>query len=236
MAVQAVDGAWWNESVKEVGMQAMDRTLSTDADWSQILNSGREELSSAVQVSGIKLNAAQQVLDLGCGVGRVSFPLAEAVGQVVGVDISASLIEIARNANLARNVHFEVIAGSPIQPESEAGYDIVFANEVFYYLNPSTLTGYFSDAFRLLRSGGQFVFQLNMEPIPLQTRLSWRLRSVMYYCGIRSWRGWSNSPGFTRQYHRIETVRESLDRIGFRMERIAIGRSLRQTWFVAVKP
>src|SRR5215217_7336394 len=38
----------------------------------------------------------QRALDFGCGVGRITIPLAEVCDQVVGVDVSASMLDEAR--------------------------------------------------------------------------------------------------------------------------------------------
>jgi|GEM_PF-1581398 len=236
MSVETATGNWWNASLAEVGVQAMDRTLSAHAGWDEILRSGREELEAAMDVSGMQVDATRRVLDLGCGVGRVAAALADRCGEVVGVDISPSLIETAKSFHTQPNLRFEHTTGSPLQPDAHEIYDTVFANEVFYYLPLPMLADYARDAFRLLHAGGEYVFQLNMDPIGWKTRPSWRLRTIMYTCGIKKWRGWSNSPGFTRYFHSVESIRAMLESAGFQLERVNTGLSRRQTWFVARKP
>lgn len=235
MSSRATAVNWWDISLGDVGIQAMDRTLASNASWDDVLQSGQEELADAFQASRMKTGTTRRLLDVGCGVGRLSFALAAQFGQVVGVDISPSLIETARSHNVARNLNFETVSGSPLEPGSRDCYDTIFANEVFYYLDWETLTAYSRDAFRLLREGGEYVFQLNMEPIRLKTKLSWVLRAGMYRCGIKKWRRWSNSPGFTRKYHPAGRVQSMLKSCGFKNVEVRVGRSIRQTWFVAQK-
>ncbi len=227
---------WWNQSLDELGAQGMDRSLSPNASWDDVLQSGQEELEAARSVIGMTIGPERRILDVGCGVGRVAFALAEQFGEVVGVDISGSLIDMARSHNQLSHLSFHHQTGERLEPASAAAYDTVFANEVFYYLTWPALCGYFEDAHRLLRPGGEFVFQLNMEPIPWRTQLSWIIRHILFVCGVKNWRGWSTGPGFRRYHHPIDRVRCMLEEYGFRVERVAVGRSIRQTWFLAVKP
>jgi SAM-dependent methyltransferase len=160
--------------------------------------------------------------------------LADEFGRVVGLDIAPRLIEEAQRRNDKSNVTFEVSDGVRVQPQSVCRCDTVFSYEVFYYINPESLTTYFEDAFQLLAPGGQFVFQLNMEPIGWKTRASFLLRRVLYGCGIKHWRGWPTGAGYRRYYHSPKWLRKTLTSLGFHVERIA-GASPRQTWVVAVK-
>lgn len=226
---------WWNASLDEVGPKAMEKSLTADAGWNEIRQSGREELQLAIAANGMLLDRTRRVLDLGCGLGRVSFALAELAGSVVGMDISAPLIEAARRDNSRENLTYEVVSGSPLCPGEERLFDTIFANEVFYHLNPQTLAAYMQDAYRLLRDDGEFVFQLNLEPIRWTTRLSWGVRSLLHACGVNEWRGWPTSPGFRRWHYPIPVVREMLHQAGFDLKLATQGASIRQSWFVAVK-
>lgn len=226
---------WWNTSLAEVGVRAMDRGLAPDAGWNEVLRSGREDLTLARLVSGMACGPGRRILDVGCGVGRLSFPLTEHFGEVVGIDISAVLIERARSHNQLPNLSFDVVHGSPLLPDIDQCFDTVFANEVFYYLDFATLTAYSHDAFRLLRAGGEYVFQLNLEPITWKTRLSWSARTILYNCSVKTWRDSTTSPGFIRRYHPRNSVKEMLETVGFENVRITVERSVRQTWFLAQK-
>src|SRR5215210_1486107 len=59
-----------------------------------LLSTTRERLDSSFQPT--------RALDFGCGVGRLTIPLAKMVAHVVGVDISDGMINEARN-NCLRN-------------------------------------------------------------------------------------------------------------------------------------
>ena len=226
---------WWNKSLDEVGIHSMDKLVSADSDWSAVLQSGRDDLARAMTITGMTCGQDQTAVEVGCGLGRMSTALADHFGRVVGVDIAPRLIEEARRRNEHGQVTFEVADGVHLRPESIAECDTVFSYEVFYYINPLALTTYFCDAFQLLRAGGQFVFQLNMEPVRLQTRLSFLFRRMLYACGIKHWRGWPTGAGYRRYHHSPEWLRKTLTGIGFRVDKMT-GPTARQTWIVAVKP
>jgi SAM-dependent methyltransferase len=71
-------------------------------------------------------------LDYGCGVGRLTRPLSERFQQVIGVDISAAMLDEARR-NLAdrSNVSFELAGAQSSRP-----VDFVLSKIVFQHIPP----------------------------------------------------------------------------------------------------
>jgi SAM-dependent methyltransferase len=69
-----------------------------------------------------------RVLDVGCGYGRVSLPLAEGGYRVDGIDLSPTLVAAAREATAARNVAIDYRAGSMTAlPYPASAFDAVLA-------------------------------------------------------------------------------------------------------------
>lgn len=104
----------------------------------------------------------RRVLDFGCGSGENSLLLAMRGARVVGVDISESLIGVAKtrlrvNGSAGRA---RFIVGSahdlPIEP---ASVDIVFGIAVLHHLDLDASAG---EVYRVLKPGGRAVFQ---EPV-----------------------------------------------------------------------
>jgi ubiquinone/menaquinone biosynthesis C-methylase UbiE len=108
------------------------------------------------------IGVGMHVLDLGCGVGDVSFLAAGmvgATGTVLGVDRNASSIETARNRAMGlglSNVQFEV---SELDTFDDAGrtFDALIGRLVLLYLpDPATTLRRFRN---FLRPGGVIAFQ-----------------------------------------------------------------------------
>ncbi|MHA2140094.1 MAG: class I SAM-dependent methyltransferase [Candidatus Thorarchaeota archaeon] len=51
---------------------------------------------------------SRTVLEIGCGTGRITFPLAEKAGRIIGIDIDANAIDEAQKRNRFENLTFLV--------------------------------------------------------------------------------------------------------------------------------
>ena len=225
---------WWNQALTEVGIQSMDKEVGTGDTWHRLLRSGQRDLELAQSITGMQTGKDRSVLEVGCGLGRMSAALADRFGYVLGIDIAPTLIERAREQNLRPNVHFELGDGVHLCPTSRTAFDSVFSYEVFYYLTADSLKTYIADLSRLVKPGGQFVFQMNLVPIRWTTRVAMFARRVLYACGIKQWRGWSTGAGLRRYYHSERWLRATLSQHGFHVNSIS-GPSLQQTWIVATR-
>lgn len=85
----------------------------------------------------LRLEPGQKVLDLGCGIGGATFPLAEITGPgglAAGVDISSAMIEVAtRRANGGVGIEFRVGEACAI-PYPDKFFDAARCERVFLYL------------------------------------------------------------------------------------------------------
>lgn len=74
-----------------------------------------------------------RAIDLGCGAGRHAEELGTAFDEVVGVDLSAPLIELARaRPSLPPNVSFEV--GDLTDYRDELGFDLVHSSTALHHV------------------------------------------------------------------------------------------------------
>jgi ubiquinone/menaquinone biosynthesis C-methylase UbiE len=108
------------------------------------------------------INKKTKVLDIGCGVGRVEYALAKKVENIVGIDISPSMIRLA-NANVkAKNVEFLVGNGQNLQNLADSSFDLVFSVIVFQHLPRKTFKNYLKESYRVLGKGNLF-FQISVD-------------------------------------------------------------------------
>jgi SAM-dependent methyltransferase len=114
------------------------------------------------------------VLEIGCGSGRIAFPLRYVVGSYDGFDIRLTPIEWLQRhftpkhpnfrfhfADLNNTLYNEggalrtVEYQAPVVAES---MDVVFAASIFTHMLPDNTLHYFEEAARVLRPGGRCVF------------------------------------------------------------------------------
>src|SRR5439155_631666 len=74
----------------------------------------------------------QRALDAGCGSGRQTLALANQFDQVVGVDISGPLIEIARRKRVRRTVQF--CTEDLMAFYDPGGFDLVFSSTTIHHM------------------------------------------------------------------------------------------------------
>lgn len=128
-----------------------------EAGWRDSLADAQAEL---LRLAGAELG--ERVLDLACGTGLVTFPLAEAVGpsgHVVATDISDRMVETVRQIASARGLRqvdayrsdAEAMDGTP-----DASVDLVTCALGLMYV-PDTQKA-LSETYRVLKPGGRAVF------------------------------------------------------------------------------
>lgn len=98
----------------------------------------------------------RKVLDLGCGTGLLSGKIHAWGGMVNGIDISESMIEIARENY--PSIDFEV-ADTRQLPFDDNHYEIVASSLVMHYTRD--LKQGFAEVSRVLKDGGDFVFTMH---------------------------------------------------------------------------
>ncbi|HET7705060.1 MAG TPA: class I SAM-dependent methyltransferase [Thermoanaerobaculia bacterium] len=92
-------------------------------------------LGLATQVAGREFGP-RSALDFGCGVGRLAIPMASRVARVVGVDVSPTMIELAkhhRDAAGIGNAEFVTLAHARQSPEQ---FDFIYSLIVFQHIPP----------------------------------------------------------------------------------------------------
>jgi predicted TPR repeat methyltransferase len=110
-----------------------------------------EKLEGLLHATGRRF---PRILDLGCGTGLSAATLAAVGEEVVGVDLSARMLDKAR----ARNVYARLVEDDAIAflDANAAPFDLIVALDMIIYFGD--LSALFASAARNLRPGGLFVF------------------------------------------------------------------------------
>lgn len=102
-----------------------------------------------------------RLLEIGCGIGRMTGHLAEIFGEVYAVDVSHEMVQQAR-VRLAHlpNVTVQETSGYDFADFPDDFFDLVFSAYVFQHVpNAEVIRRNICDAYRVLRPGGVFQFQ-----------------------------------------------------------------------------
>ena len=98
-----------------------------------------------------------KVLDLGCGTGLAGLAIAPFAQQLVGVDLSAKMLEKATARNLYQRLECMDLL-TMMRDEKAGSYDVIIAADVFIYLG--RLDEIVCEIKRLLRPGGMLAFSV----------------------------------------------------------------------------
>jgi SAM-dependent methyltransferase len=104
-------------------------------------------------------------LDFGCGVGRLTRSLAGRFDRVIGVDVAASMIQLARNLNSdLPNCEFVLNASDDLGCIESGSVDLVYSALVLQHIPPRYSVGYLREFVRVLSPQGLAVFQVIDQP------------------------------------------------------------------------
>jgi SAM-dependent methyltransferase len=109
----------------------------------------REVFDELVGLAGLEPGA--RVLEIGCGTGQATLPLAERGFSILGVELGANLAEIARG-KLAAYPEVEIVTSSFEYWDAEGQlFDAVVSFNAFHWLDPDVK---FAKTASVLRPGG----------------------------------------------------------------------------------
>jgi SAM-dependent methyltransferase len=109
--------------------------------------------------------ARDRALDFGCGVGRLTQALAEEFREVVGVDISYTMVEAARRFDRhSGRVHYRVNTEPDLRLLDDASFDFVYSSITLQHIPPEPASRYVAEFIRVLRPGGIALFQARSGP------------------------------------------------------------------------
>lgn len=157
----------WNDRARA---NARYYTNTAQSEWneSEYLASGESnvreyiltDLENICQGSECK---TMRVLEIGCGAGRMTRPLAGVFGEVHAVDISAEMIRLARQrlAGVSNAFFYETNGRDLSVLTVEGGLDFAFSFIVFQHIpDKDIIESYIKEVHRLLKPGRLFKFQV----------------------------------------------------------------------------
>lgn len=102
--------------------------------------------------------SGQQACDLACGQGRIARELAQRGAEVVGIDLSAKLIEIAKGEESSNHIQYDVDNAETLKTITDERFDLVVCNLAL--MDIADLNKTIQTVWRVLRLDGDFVFSI----------------------------------------------------------------------------
>jgi SAM-dependent methyltransferase len=130
-----------------------------------------EEVACRI-ADAIGLQPSENVLEIGCGVGRIGWAMAPRSHAWTGCDISANMIAHAsrRLAGLA-NVRFVHLQRCDLSQIADSSVDVVYCTNALAHMDQNERFQYVHDAYRILRPRGR----LYIDTVALDSPQGWTM-------------------------------------------------------------
>lgn len=148
--------SFWND--KAATVQGAMIAVDGSADERTLAATGRY---TARQVAtALEIAPDDQVLELGCGVGRIGSELVRRCALWHGVDIAPNMIEVARQRLAqAGNVRLDALSRTRLEPCADSSYDKAYCVAVFIHMDKEDFLLYLRELQRVLKPGGRLFFE-----------------------------------------------------------------------------
>jgi ubiquinone/menaquinone biosynthesis C-methylase UbiE len=162
------------------------------------------DVMKKIENTGLTLHRGS-VLDFGCGVGRLTFPLSERFRETCGLDVSQTMIDQAMTFNLKmrRNISFMVNSADNLGMIGDRRFDLAVSLFCLQHIeSKEDIESFIKELARILVPGGILFFQLPSRPSysPLRS-MALKFRARLYdFC--------TNKTGLSRRLC-YETLRLS---------------------------
>jgi SAM-dependent methyltransferase len=160
-------GRFWDERAREDALFFVDdREPYGQADEARFWSQSERDLDRVLGTLGARIEPGDAVVDVGCGVGRLTRVLPERAQRVYAIDVSAEMLAQAR----AHNGHLDNVRwihgdGATLSPIPTAAADAVVSHVVFQHIpDPQVTYGYVAEIGRVLRPRGFGAFQVSNDP------------------------------------------------------------------------
>lgn len=158
---------FWDESAREDAFYFVDSGQrygrpDTERFWAQ----GEENLDYMFELLEVTPDPEDVVVEIGCGVGRMTRVLAARCRRVLALDISSEMLARARELNPGlQNVDWLLGDGASLADVEDGAVDACVSVVVFQHIpDPQVTYGYVSEIGRVLRPGGWAAIQVSNDP------------------------------------------------------------------------
>ncbi|HGY90420.1 MAG TPA: class I SAM-dependent methyltransferase, partial [Planctomycetes bacterium] len=150
----------WNDLAKTNAQYAIwgDPRVEDEENDEAFSDSGRDE---AMRLTSF-VHPSSRVVDLGCGIGRVTRELAPFVGEIIGVDVSDEMIEEGKKyLGETANARLILNDGATLAAIESDSVDFLFSLLCLIHADKRCAYRYMREIKRVLKPGGQTLLQFH---------------------------------------------------------------------------
>jgi SAM-dependent methyltransferase len=158
---------FWDRRAREDAPFFVDNRLAYGSgDLEAIWAEGESALRTFGDLLGIEVRADDTVVEIGCGIGRMTRAIAARAGRVLAVDVSTEMLREARRLSpQLDNVTWIAGDGVSLAGIDDASADAAISHVVFQHIpDPRITLGYVRELGRVLAPGGWAALHVSDEP------------------------------------------------------------------------
>lgn len=215
--------SFWDARARENALYFVDNTVdynSPDAErfWAE----GERIVDTILEAVGAQLRPDDEVVEIGCGVGRLTRALAARARSVAALDVSAEMLAQAKDANAGLdNVRWVPGDGTSLAGIDDASTDACFSHVVFQHIpDPGITLGYVREMGRVLRSGGWSAFHISNDPSIHRPRTGGRRLAKRALALVGRAPQGQDDPAWLGSAIDLEELRETAESAGMRVENV----------------
>jgi SAM-dependent methyltransferase len=214
---------FWDARADEDAFFFVDNRLDyRNPDLDRFWRGGEADLDKLLDALGVALAGSDSVVEIGCGVGRLTRVLAARAADVRALDVSQRMLDLAQqhNGGLA-NVTWLLGDGASLAGIDTASADACVSHVVFQHVpDPAITLCYVREMGRVLRPGGWAGFQVSNDPsIHRPRRGMARMRDALKALVGRAPRGQAN-PAWRGSAVDLDALRAAAADGGMEVERV----------------
>jgi SAM-dependent methyltransferase len=173
-------GEFWDERARENSRYFINNSLTYHGtDDAEFWASGPADLDAVLgALGGITIKPDDDIVEIGCGIGRMTRPMAERGRSVRALDVSAEMLAQAEKENAGiENITWIKGDGDKLTGIDDASADAVFSYVVLQHIpDADVILSYIREMGRALRPGGWAAFQVSNDENVHQPRQTLRNR------------------------------------------------------------
>jgi ubiquinone/menaquinone biosynthesis C-methylase UbiE len=142
--------------------------------------SGRKDVEALLQEVELGDTHKLAMLEIGCGLGRMTHCFSERFAEVRALDVSPRMLHLAKSYwGHLKNVNFILGSGRDLEPLADNSVDFVLSYIAFQHIpDPAVVLNYLRETARVLRVNGVALVQFRTSENRLASLL-WKLRSCL---------------------------------------------------------